>query len=243
MTSSVVPAREPGWSDIPGASAGPASNYVPAPVGRTLAQQGLPQGDTPVQHAQLAHGNTRRQYEAWRSTVPAHLLSQHARDFMSTPAFAEHTQAADAVAARDIAAQAAHDRARGGLSTPLEPAAQTRADRWWSAQLPVLEKSTAGGVAAAISNLAKGAEPWQLAVIAEMAGPLLAAKGISPDTLDAILEQNSAKLKTAGAVRQKAAQANAVVQANRNSLEKSIRLGTISSNPVDASRFDPDVVA
>ena len=134
MTSSIygsgVAATSP--DNLPGASRGPVSNYVPEPRGVALG--GRLADWTDVQFAQAAHNNARRQYEDWRQQVPAHLLSQHARDFMSTPAYVEHTQAADAVAQRAVDAQAAADRARGGLSTPLEPAAQTRADRWWQSQ-------------------------------------------------------------------------------------------------------------
>jgi hypothetical protein len=243
MTSSIygsgVAATAP--DNLPGASRGPVSNYVPEPRGVALG--GAPAGTTVVQFAQAARNNAGRQYEAWRSQVPAHLLSQHARDFMATPAYVEYTQAADAVAQRANDAQTAADRVRGGLSTPLDAAAQTRADRWWRSQEPVLEKATTGGIGAALNTLASHAEPWQLSVISEMAGPLLQAKGISPDTLDAILGQHAPELKAANAVAQKAAQAHAVVHQNRLSFEKAVKLGTISSQPVDASPYDSDVAA
>lgn len=242
MTSSIygsgVSATSP--DNLPGWSAGPPSNYVPAPRGVAL---GRTAGATDVQFAQAARNNAGRQYEAWRSTVPAHLLSSSSRDFMSTPAYVEHTQAADAVAQRADAAQTAADRVRGGLSTPLDAASQTRADRWWRSVQPVLEKATSGGLGNALNNLAAGATDWQLATIAEMAAPMLQAKGIGGDTLDAILGQYAPELKAANAVAQKAAQAHAVVHQNRLSFEKAVKLGTIASQPVDASPYDSDVVA
>lgn len=234
MTSVFIP------DNLPGASAGPPSNYVPAPVGYTLAQQGLPQGDSLVQRAQLAHDNARRQYEAWRPQVPAHLLASHAKDFAGTPAAVEAGRAADAVAKRATDAAGVADALRESLSVGLTPEEQTRADRWWRAQLPLLEKATAGGVANALNNLAGHATDWQLATIAEMGGPLLQSKGVNPDTLTAILEQNVPELKAANAARQTALQAHSIVQQNRRSLEKSIQQGTTTSPPVSAAAYDPD---
>ena len=223
--------------NFPGASAGPPSNYVPAPRGAAL---GAPAGASAVQYAHAAHDNARRQYEAWRARVPAHLLASSSRDFMSTPAYVEHTQAADAVARRATDAAGVADALRESLSVGLTPEEQTRADRWWRAQLPVLEKATSGGVANALNDLAGRASDWQLATIAEMAGPLLQSKNLDPDVLDSILEQHAPELKAAGAVKQKTAQANAIVQRNRQSLEKAVKLGTVSSPPVDPSPYDVD---
>ncbi len=224
--------------NLPGASAGPPSNYVPPARGDALTT--MPADTTATQFAELAHDNARRQYEAWRGTVPAHLLAAHARDFAATPAVLQAAQAADAVTQRALDAQAEADRIRSGLSVPLDAAAQTRAHRWWQSQLPMLDRAGLGGVAGALNDLASHATDWQLAVIAEMAPPLLSAKGLDPDLVTAFLEQNVAVLKAANAARQKATQAHSIVQANRRSLEKSIRQGTVTSSPVSAASYDPD---
>lgn len=164
----------------------------------------------------------------------------HSRDFAATPAAVEAGQAADAVAQRATDAAGVADALRESQSVGLTPEEQTRADRWWRAQLPLLDKTTAGGVANALNNLAGHATDWQLATIAEMGGPLLASKGVNPDVLTSILEANVPELKAANTARQKAVQAHSIVQQNRRSPEKSIRQGIVTSPPLSAAAYDPD---